>query len=343
MLTSLHRDISWFRCTPQRAYAVALCGMRVLMRKSHYSILEMYLEEVNKTNRIMESIYPYLKIMALSDLNLPTQRPGPGYEREYYDIIWIREGSGSYIVNHSHYTITPNSLLCGTCGQYQQLVVEKPVTGIIISFNRDFIHQGYDSDGSLSADILSDFMNFSMARLKEDDADELNTLTERMQREWTNGQQMKMQILTGYLHILLIHVRRTRKVNVSETSRLNAMVRRFFVQIETDFTRRKSVRDYASLFCVTANYLNQLVKQQTGGTAGYYIRRRIIAEAKRKAMHSDQNMKQIAFSLGFVSEAHFSKYFKNYTGVNFSEFKRNCFQSSMPQIEELGFSGSPHA
>lgn len=274
----------------------------------------------------MKSIYPYLKITALSDLSLPIQRPGARDEREHYDIIWIRDGAGSYIVNHSRYTIAPNSLLCGTSCQCQQLVVEKPVTGIIISFNRDFLHHGYDSNGSLTADILGDFMNFSIARLKENDADELNTLTERMQREWTNGQQMKMQILTGYLHILLIHVRRTRKLTIGETPGVTAMVRRFFTQIEMDFTRRKSVADYASLFCVTANYLNQLVKQQTGGTAGYYIRRRIIAEAKRKAMHSDQNMKQIAFSLGFVSEAHFSKYFKNYTGVNFSEFKRNCFR-----------------
>jgi AraC family transcriptional regulator, transcriptional activator of pobA len=326
MLTNSHRDISWFRCDPQRAYAVPLCGMPVLILKSDYFILDLNLEEMEKTNRIMKSTYPYLKITVLSDLSLHTQRPAPGYEGEHYDIIWISEGAGSYIVNHSHYTIAPNSLLCGTSSQCQQLVVEKPVTGMIISFNRDFIYQGYDSDGSLSADILSDFMNFSVARLKEDDAAELNTLTERMQREWTNGQQMKMQILTCYLHILLIHVRRTRKVSVAETFGVNAMVRRFFTQIEMDFTRRKSVGDYASLFCVTANYLNQLVKQQTGGTAGYYIRRRIIAEAKRKALHSDQNMKQIAFSLGFVSEAHFSKYFKNYTGVNFSEFKRTCFQ-----------------
>jgi AraC-like DNA-binding protein len=96
--------------------------------------------------------------------------------------------------------------------------------------------------------VHSAFYVFTLARLKEDDAGELTTLLQRMQREWMNGRQMKME-----------------------------------------------------------------------------IRSRVIAEAKRRAMRSDQNMKQIAFSLGFVSEAHFSKYFKNYTGVSFSELKRNCF------------------
>jgi AraC family transcriptional regulator, transcriptional activator of pobA len=296
--------------------------------KRPYFTLDLNLKGARKHIEPMQPIYPYFTMTALSASTLPTQRLCSGNEREHYDIIWIREGQGSYIVDQSKYAIGPNSLLCGASGQYQQLIIEQPVAGVLISFNRDFIHQGYDSDGSFSAAILHDFMSVTIAQLRECDAAELSPLFQRMQQEWMSGLQMKMEILTCYLHILLIHVRRIGSARMPEASSANTIVRRFLTQIEKDFIKRKAVSDYASLFCVTANYLNQIVKQQIGGTAGYYIRSRVIAEAKRRAMHSDQNMKQIAYSLGFISEAHFSKYFKNYTGVSFSEFKRNCFHVS---------------
>jgi transcriptional regulator GlxA family with amidase domain len=33
-------------------------------------------------------------------------------------------------------------------------------------------------------------------------------------------------------------------------------------------------------------------------------------------------MKQIAYALGFEDDAHFSKYFKNISGLNFSSYRK---------------------
>ena len=33
-------------------------------------------------------------------------------------------------------------------------------------------------------------------------------------------------------------------------------------------------------------------------------------------------MKEIAYDLGFLDSAHFSRFFKTFGGINFSEFKR---------------------
>jgi AraC-like DNA-binding protein len=269
----------------------------------------------------------------LSDFNPPDKRLRNGCEREHYEIMWIWEGAGNYKVNHSNYPITPNSLYCGAPGQYHQLVADDAVKGLIISFNYDFIHHGDDSDGVTCAPVLNEFFQFAIVRLEEGVAGELNMLIEKMQFELKNGQQMKTEILKFYLRILLIHIKRTMNISEEGIAGVNSMVRKFFTQVETDFVKKKSVSEYASMLCITANYLNQIVKQQTGDTAGFYIRRRIIAEAKRKALHSDQSMKQIAFSLGFDSEAHFSKFFKNYTGTNFSEFKRNCFSQASSSLQ----------
>jgi len=65
-----------------------------------------------------------------------------------------------------------------------------------------------------------------------------------------------------------------------------------------------------------------IVKKHTQHSAGYHIRQRIVLEAKRLAIYSDVCMKEIAYLLGFSDTAHFSKFFKKSTGINFSEFKR---------------------
>ena len=73
---------------------------------------------------------------------------------------------------------------------------------------------------------------------------------------------------------------------------------------------------------VTPNYLNEVVKKNTGRTAGHHIRQRVALEAKRMGRYSDIAMKEIAYNLGFSDCGHFSKFFKTATGVNFSDFKK---------------------
>ncbi len=53
----------------------------------------------------------------------------------------------------------------------------------------------------------------------------------------------------------------------------------------------------------------------------------IVLEAKRQAMYSELRMKEIAYYLGFEDYTHFSKFFKNNTGMTFSDFKRVAQQS----------------
>ena len=86
------------------------------------------------------------------------------------------------------------------------------------------------------------------------------------------------------------------------------------------------VSDYAGQLCVTPNYLNRTVKKVTGFTASHHIQQQIILEAKRKAIYSSVSMKEVAYYLGFDNLAHFSKFFKNNCGMNFTDFKKSALR-----------------
>ena len=94
--------------------------------------------------------------------------------------------------------------------------------------------------------------------------------------------------------------------------------------LDKNFKEKKMVAEYAKQLLVTPNYLNRVVKKITGFSAGHQIRERVVLEAKRMSRYSDAGMKEIAYDLGFLDSAHFSRFFKTFGGTNFSEFKRGA-------------------
>ena len=92
----------------------------------------------------------------------------------------------------------------------------------------------------------------------------------------------------------------------------------------------KKVKTYARELSVTAAHLNDAVKRLSGFCAGYHIRRRIVLEARRRAVHSGDNMKQIAYALGYHDAAHFSRLFKTIYGKRFLDFKKEKLLPSRP-------------
>jgi AraC-like DNA-binding protein len=92
--------------------------------------------------------------------------------------------------------------------------------------------------------------------------------------------------------------------------------------LDKNFKEKKMVAEYAAELLVTPNYLNRIVKKNTGFSAGHQIRQRVVLEAKRMGRYSDAGMKEIAYNLGFLDTAHFSRFFKTFGGINFTEFKR---------------------
>ena len=65
---------------------------------------------------------------------------------------------------------------------------------------------------------------------------------------------------------------------------------------------------------VHVNYLNSSVKEVTGKPTTTHIAERIISEAKALLQHTDWNIAEIAYALGFEYPTYFNNFFKKKTG-----------------------------
>ncbi|MES2678248.1 MAG: helix-turn-helix domain-containing protein [Bacteroidota bacterium] len=97
---------------------------------------------------------------------------------------------------------------------------------------------------------------------------------------------------------------------------LELLERQFPIESTDRPLELKSAQDYAKQLSVHPNYLNRAVKEITGKSTTTHITERVISESKALLQHTDWNIADIAYSLGFEYPTYFNNYFKKVTGTN---------------------------
>ncbi|TGE08376.1 helix-turn-helix domain-containing protein [Hymenobacter fodinae] len=154
-------------------------------------------------------------------------------------------------------------------------------------------------------------------------AAELAALLGHMQRQDTHSTMLREEILRSYLRTLLWCCARLQQQSGHARAGVHkGLLGRFQQLLELNFTRWKSVAEYADQLQVTPNHLSVSIRKETGQPASEHIRHRIMLEARRLITRRDAPLKEVAYELGFEDVAHFSKLFKRCTGTTFSAFKQ---------------------
>jgi len=259
------------------------------------------------------------------------QQNSTPHKHDYFVIVWIIIGSGTHLIDLEKYNIRDNTIYCISPGQIHLLEAVPDSLGYVISFTPEFLSLSDENYALLyQSGLFHSYGGAPFMDVTTEMQEELETAVKMMEKEFSNYYLLRAEILRGYLKIFLIYLARhlaEEKREEQHSGNIHLM-KRFTELLENNFIHKKMVADYAAELVVTPNYLNEVIKKVSGMPASEHIRQRVILEAKRKAVYSQASMKEIAYSLGFEDGAHFSKYFKNATGMNFSDFKRSLQQST---------------
>lgn len=245
-----------------------------------------------------------------------------------YEIIWLEKGYCRIEANNHQLELTTASACLLMPGQALYLTPASHSTGYHIRiaeeyFNLITAHKSYTF-------CHSNFFNHPWLRLFDEEKSALlHIIITIFRQECTGNKTISRHIMLDWLKLLLNYLDYDNQPQPLPlaTIREQQIVQEFLKLLASHFTQLKKVSDYAGKMAVTPTHLNHIIKKTSGYPASFHIQQYIVMEAKRQALNTGKSMKEIAYELGFSDSSHFSKFFKNNTGINFT-----CFKSSVTDI-----------
>ena len=91
-----------------------------------------------------------------------------------------------------------------------------------------------------------------------------------------------------------------------------------------EFYRQRSVAFYADKLNITPKHLSDLLKKQTGKTAGEWIDEAIILEAKVLLQNKELSVSTVSEQLNFSDQSVFGKFFKTHTSLTPLQYRKSA-------------------
>ena len=203
-------------------------------------------------------------------------------------------------------------------------------SGIFCIFSEDFFTQ------SNTGIIIPDMPVFQPGGnpiffLTDEQKDEVKLIFTKMLRELESDYAYKYDLIRNYVMELIHTGQKLQPVSAlnTETNAIRRVSSLFMELLERQFPvepphqklKLRSAKDYADQLSIHVNYLNKVLKEMTGKTTTALILDRIVQEAKILLRHTDWNISEIAYSLGFEEPAHFNNLFKKHTRLTPKSFR----------------------
>lgn len=236
------------------------------------------------------------------------------HRKDYYMFVLVRNGNSRHWIDTTPYTLKNNTLYISSPWQVQVKEQTNPLEGIIVSFTEEFLNMD-ESKTLQQLPVIKNPFNAHEIALQSSDFTFIEDILQKMRVEYQANNEWRYTMLLSYIRVLSIYISRlyTEQFSQSAGTKERMLLQRFKQLINERFVELHQVADYAELLNITAGYLNEVVKQQSGKTAIEHIHERIVLEAKRQLLHTEFSAKEIAYNLGFEDAAYFNRFFKRLT------------------------------
>ncbi|MBE9583016.1 helix-turn-helix transcriptional regulator [Mucilaginibacter sp. JRF] len=167
--------------------------------------------------------------------------------------------------------------------------------------------------------------------LTDEQYNDVSQIFEKMLGEIASDYRFKYDLLNNYVNEVIHYAL---KLQPTETlyrhpdanSRITSIFtelleRQFPIESTSQRFTLRSANDFADKLSVHVNHLNRAIRQTTGRTTTSHIFERLANEARVLLKHTNWNISEISYTLGFDEPAHFNNFFKKQTQITPSAYR----------------------
>jgi AraC family transcriptional regulator, transcriptional activator of pobA len=206
--------------------------------------------------------------------------------------------------------------------------LERIESGSYCIFNQHFFHQF----GNLSQYSVFQPTGNHVFDLTDEQVVEITAIYKKMFEEINSSYLHKYDVLRNLVFELLHYAMKMQPatnfnqqpINASQrisTLFMELLERQFPIDENHPSVNLRSASDFASQLNVHVNHLNRAVKETTQKTTSQIIAERVLQESKILLKHSNWQVGEIAYALGFTEVTHFNNFFKKQIQMSPSTFR----------------------
>ena len=245
----------------------------------------------------------------------------------YIKIIFLKKGS-NIIIDFNNYRLGADALFFINVNQWYKLEIqERPGSGSLIYYNRDFYCvEIHDREVSCDGILYNNVYEIPVVYLSKEQSNTVQEILHEIKAEIRNDEPSMEEMLRILLKKLIIKATRIWKtkhgINSAETKHEIEFTRKFSQLVELHFKSKHTVADYAAILSVSPKNLLKRITQNGKVAPNDLIKQRIILEAKRLLAHTGLSVKEIGYDLGYDDPAYFVRFFTKQTSASPVEFRK---------------------
>ncbi|MBK9270954.1 MAG: helix-turn-helix transcriptional regulator [Saprospiraceae bacterium] len=268
----------------------------------------------------MNQLFKIFKV-DVAEANKISASPDEPHKHEFEELIIGTEGQLEHFIDFKTTSLEAPLVSFVTKGKVHR-VIPKPVQGKcamwVLRFKSEFIpeitfqlYAHYHDHASLKLEAGSCFHRLVIL---------CEIIDGEMQQ--VNPDLGVVKHLLSALFIMIESERKKMVVNQEPWNLTqNNTFQNFLKILEENYHRPLGVEFYAEKLFMSSRNLNLICKNILHQTVSEIIETRKLIEAKNQLTHTDKNISEIGFDLGFNEKAYFTNVFKKRTGQTPSEFR----------------------
>ncbi|SEM37281.1 transcriptional regulator, AraC family [bacterium A37T11] len=253
------------------------------------------------------------------------------FTSDFYMIGLKRIVSGHILYGRTKYDHECGSLMFFKPRQVIEMKsLELDEDGFLIFIHEDYLH-GHPLHSGIQKYRYFDYETNEALHLSPSEEKTIWYLCHKIKTEYHNNpDEYSRELILANMDTMLKYSQRFYKrqfLNRTELSsktvtKFNDEINQYIASGMLAMKGLPSVHYLAGRLNISAGYLSDVLKQESGKTAIEHIHIYLISEAKNRLLGEDKTVSEIAYALGFENLSYFSRLFKKEVGVSPNTFKK---------------------
>jgi AraC-like DNA-binding protein len=252
--------------------------------------------------------------------------------RGFYKVVFVYDGEGEFTLGLNTYQISkPTILFIHPNDIISWKRTSEKQTGYYCTFQKELLDDQSGLKTIAFKNELFSNKDRSVILLQEESIKEIIEIFTKMNREENLNSVNMVDTICTYLQLIMLEsLKNTDYVQPISTNKEFNHIYQFLELLEEHTNnisvdspiKYKTAKEFATSMNLHPNYLNALVKKNTGQTVSAIITNRILEESQMLLLHTSLSLQEISFSMGFSDLPNFDSFFKNKTGISPSRYRK---------------------